>query len=327
MLPASNTGSGTNVGVPDVCNTPVGTATSPIPYVNTAMQGQSTNAAKTVYVTMMPALNTGSSVASSNGDEAGTAHGNICGQSAYTQGNAIVYVESMPGINLTSMTTHNNKNCGSGAVVSPGAANVFFTDRRALVPPMGRMHAIDGRGLLHSAERIAGPSLVDGRQLLPTVGYLRARFIAPASASELLATLARWHDCRALVLDLRATPGGTLDGARRLAGVFLPLGTRLAQLCQHDGGERLLTAGRRNPIDLPLTIMIDDGTASAAEIVAATLQHHSRARIVGCRSYGKASVQQVLTTEQGVGYATIAEVRLPDGAAIDGVGVSAVRDA
>ena len=118
MLPASNRGTGTNVGFPDVCSTPVGAGTAPIPYTNTASASSASTFSTLVYVGMVNALNLVSRIPNTNGDEAGSA-GPTMGQATYTTGNSIVNVEKVPAINLACPTTGNNSNCSLAAVVVP----------------------------------------------------------------------------------------------------------------------------------------------------------------------------------------------------------------
>src|SRR5262245_907327 len=126
MLPASNRGAGMNMGFPDVCNTPVGPATAPLPYPNIAMNAQAVPFSPIVKVSMMPALNMGSQIPMTIGDEAGVAHPTIKGPGRYTVGNPIVSIDGMPAINLGCPTTGNNMNNGLGAVLVPSAVNVFY---------------------------------------------------------------------------------------------------------------------------------------------------------------------------------------------------------
>jgi carboxyl-terminal processing protease len=127
MLPASNRGAGQNLAFPDVCNTPVGPATVPIPYPNIAMNAQATAFSMVVKVSMMNALNMSSVIPMTNGDQAGVAHPTVMGAARYTMGNPIVFVDKQPAICLLCPTTGNNMNAPLGAVLVPSAVNVFYT--------------------------------------------------------------------------------------------------------------------------------------------------------------------------------------------------------
>lgn len=322
MLPASNRGSGTNLGSPDLCLTPVGTSTVTIPYLNTALQAQSQNAAKVVYVAMMNALNTGSTVSSSNGDEAGTAHYSKCGSCAYTTGAPTVYVESMPAIVLTSATSQNAGNC-VGTVSTPGAANVLFTRQTDAVPKRGEGRALDAAALEELGACLDGPAVIEARLSGP-IGYVRLRVFSNALASELAALLAgELSPAEALIVDLRGVPGGSLAGAVRLAGRFLPAGSVIARVHELDGDVRVMRGGAARPWPHGLVLLVDGGTASAAEIFAHALAHHQRARVVGTRTAGKSTVQRVISGDGETRLATVAEVYGPADTRIDGVGLTA----
>ena len=91
---------------------------------------------------------------------------------------------------------------------------------------------------------------------------------------------------KGLVLDLRDDPGGLLNGAVGVSAAFLPRDVTVVS-----------TKGRSD--NIPLTVLIHSGSASASEIVAGALQDHKRAVIVGTRSFGKGSVQSIIPVSTG----------------------------
>lgn len=100
---------------------------------------------------------------------------------------------------------------------------------------------------------------------------------------------------RGVVLDLRGDPGGLLDQAVSLADVFIAHGPIVATVGRHPASRQLFEAsGDSLAPSLPIVVLIDGGSASAAEIVAAALQDAGRAVVVGSASYGKGTVQTVL---------------------------------
>lgn len=129
---------------------------------------------------------------------------------------------------------------------------------------------------------------------------------------------------RALILDLRDNPGGLVQGAAALASHFLKPDTEvITAVGRRDPGETLRT-GKADPAlyELPLVVLINERSASAAEILAGALQDHGRARLVGSRSFGKGSIQRVLTLPEGGALKfTIARYRTPGGKMIDGSGL------
>src|SRR5262249_54429890 len=101
MLPASNKGPSLNFGSPDVCLTPVGPIVVPIPYPNFAAHAMAVGFVPNVLVAMIPALNPGSVIPMTTGDEPGVAHWTVMGPGTFVAGNPVVFVGGLPGINLT----------------------------------------------------------------------------------------------------------------------------------------------------------------------------------------------------------------------------------
>jgi carboxyl-terminal processing protease len=128
-------------------------------------------------------------------------------------------------------------------------------------------------------------------------------------------------DGAGVVLDLRADPGGLITEAVEVAGAFLD-GGRVVSYEKRGEPTHELDALGVGQTTVPLVVLVDDGTASAAEIVAAALQDRNRAVIVGSRTYGKGSVQEPSTLSDGSALEiTVGRYLTPSGRAIDGVGV------
>lgn len=124
-----------------------------------------------------------------------------------------------------------------------------------------------------------------------------------------------------IVLDLRNNPGGLLTEAVEVSGAFLSGGPVVSYEKRGEPTHQLDALGDGNTT-VPLVVLVDDGTASAAEIVAAALQDRGRAVIVGSRTYGKGSVQEPSTLPDGSALEiTVGRYRTPSGKVIDGVGV------
>jgi carboxyl-terminal processing protease len=103
---------------------------------------------------------------------------------------------------------------------------------------------------------------------------------------------------RGLVLDLRGNPGGALDAAIAISDLFLAQGRIVSVDGRLPETRQSYDAHPGEPWErLPLAVLIDAGTASAAEIIAAALQSHGRAVVLGQRSYGKGSVQNVFSLD------------------------------
>ncbi len=125
---------------------------------------------------------------------------------------------------------------------------------------------------------------------------------------------------RGVLLDLRGDPGGLVDEAVKVAGAFLNGGRVVSY--QQRGGSHVLAAPAGGDTSTPLVVLVDGGTASAAEIVTGALQDRDRAVIVGSRTYGKGSVQEPTTLSDGSAIEfTIGRYLTPSGRAIDGIGI------
>ena len=129
------------------------------------------------------------------------------------------------------------------------------------------------------------------------IGYLRLRAFSERSGAETREVLARLRGqgARSLVLDLRSNPGGLLEQAVDVAEAFLPRGTMVVYTQGRVRSEdRRFYADDADPnLDWPLVVLVDGGSASAAEIVAGALQDLDRALVVGTTTFGKGSVQRV----------------------------------
>ena len=98
-----------------------------------------------------------------------------------------------------------------------------------------------------------------------------------------------------IVLDLRSNPGGVLDEAVRLTDLFLRQGPVVSVVGRHPASRQYFVASGKSTVpDVPMIVLINGGSASASEIVAAALQDAGRAVVIGSSSYGKGSVQTVL---------------------------------
>ena len=127
---------------------------------------------------------------------------------------------------------------------------------------------------------------------------------------------------RGIILDLRQNPGGLLDQAVRTVSVFVAHGVVCTTNGVHQTRRVFTVDGKAAYPALPLVVLIDRKSASAAEIVAAALRENGRARLVGVRTYGKASVQSIrLLSDGGAFKLTTATYRTPSGKDIHLTGV------
>ncbi|HEU5143063.1 MAG TPA: S41 family peptidase [Solirubrobacterales bacterium] len=156
------------------------------------------------------------------------------------------------------------------------------------------------------------------------LGYVRlAAFSSGAHGAlrEAVRKLQR-RGATGLLLDLRANGGGLLDEAVLSASVFLPEGEEVVSTRSRTQGERSYETQGGNLPRLPLVVLIDRGTASAAEILAAALADNAGAPVVGTRSFGKGVFQQEIGLSNGGALKlTIGEYFTPDGTNLAGKGI------
>ncbi len=134
----------------------------------------------------------------------------------------------------------------------------------------------------------------------PDIGYVRIVSFGELTPEELREVLAfSDHPVRGLIIDLRGNPGGLLQTAVSVADMFLDGGVIVTTRGRNGrrGDEFFATPGTVVPRDLPLVVLVDKLSASASEIVAACLQDHRRAVIVGERTWGKGTVQRIFRLE------------------------------
>ena len=126
---------------------------------------------------------------------------------------------------------------------------------------------------------------------------------------------------KGVLLDLRGNQGGLLQEAVNVASLFLD-GGRIVSYTQADGSSKFFEASRGGDTQVPLVILVDNLTASSAEIVAAALQERGRAVLVGQRTFGKGSVQEPFAVSDGSQLKfTVGHYRTPSGRDVDGIGI------
>ncbi len=147
------------------------------------------------------------------------------------------------------------------------------------------------------------PSVTEVQMLDAATGYLRIREFSDNTAPLLETALRGMEEKKAksLVIDLRNNPGGVLDSAVDACAFFLPPKSLVVYTeGGHEERENFRTnGGYKAPRSLRLVILINQGSASAAEIMSACLQDWGRAVLLGDRSFGKASVQSLLELGDG----------------------------
>ena len=140
-------------------------------------------------------------------------------------------------------------------------------------------------------------SVVLVEELKGKIGYVsmrRTRF-SEYTSSEVEEAVKSLSQVEGLILDLRGNPGGLFSQATQVADLFLPQGVPIVSIKEREGGREEVKYSRRQSIvrDIPLVVLIDEGSASASEIVAGAIQDNDRGVIVGTASFGKGSVQTI----------------------------------
>lgn len=128
------------------------------------------------------------------------------------------------------------------------------------------------------------------------IGYISIRTFGNTTAKEFqekMEELTTKHKIKALILDLRGNAGGSLYAAIDIADFFLPKGKVIVSIKGRNAKQNFIAQEDNQYETMPLVVLINRGSASASEIVAAALQDHKKAAIIGIRSWGKGLVQTV----------------------------------
>jgi carboxyl-terminal processing protease len=136
------------------------------------------------------------------------------------------------------------------------------------------------------------------------VGYISLNPVSETSANELRdeITSLKSKGMKSLVLDLRLNPGGLLDQGVKVTELFLDRGQEIVSTRGRARGasKNFLDEHKQLWPDLPIVVLVNEGTASAAEIIAGALQDHDRAVVVGSPTFGKGLVQTLFPLGEGV---------------------------
>lgn len=149
------------------------------------------------------------------------------------------------------------------------------------------------------------------------IGYLRIGQFNDRTVEQVDGAIARMrsHGLSGLVLDLRGNGGGSLEAAVQVADRFLRSGAILSLKGRSERGRTWDASLSEEDVDVPMVVLVNQGTASASEVLAGSLQDNARAKVIGTRTYGKGSVQEVRALPEGAGLLkmTTARYYLPSG--------------
>ena len=136
------------------------------------------------------------------------------------------------------------------------------------------------------------------------VGYISLNPVSETSAEELRQEISsmKGKGMKSLIMDLRGNPGGLLDQGVKVADLFLDTRQEIVSTRGRARGstKEFFDEARQVWPDLPIVVLVNDGTASAAEIIAGALQDHDRAVVVGAPTFGKGLVQTLFPLGEGV---------------------------
>jgi carboxyl-terminal processing protease len=157
------------------------------------------------------------------------------------------------------------------------------------------------------------------------IAYIKLTQFLKSSGDELQTALTEAIDngAKGIVLDLRNNPGGLLTASADVASQFLAMGL-VAKVVDDKGNESMVPVKKGGiATHLPLIVLINNGSASASEIVAGALQDYGRAKLVGSQTFGKGSVQIIHELSEGSAlHITAYKWLTPFGRPIDGVGLT-----
>ncbi len=188
----------------------------------------------------------------------------------------------------------------------------------------------DGEHIEHSMRReTVRMASVHSELLSPSYGYVRLGQFSETTAREVSAAIDRLADqndgmLRGLVLDLRNNPGGVLDAAVDVSDLFLDTGIIVTADGRSDESRFIRSAHRGDILDgSSMVVLVNEGSASASEIVAGALQDHGRALVIGTSTFGKGLVQTVMPLSKGRAIKlTTSRYYTPSGDSIHGTGIT-----
>jgi carboxyl-terminal processing protease len=171
-----------------------------------------------------------------------------------------------------------------------------------------------------SPAEVAQPSVDIAFQLQPGIAYLHVASFEAKTPEEVLNALNRLGgaDLKGLLLDLRGNHGGVVESAVAMVSLFLSPGAKvLTMKGRAEAAKTFSTMQAPAQFDVPIVVLVNGETASAAEIAAAALEEHDRAVIAGTSTFGKGLVQRISALDDNMGLALItAQYFTPSGRSI-----------
>ncbi|MFO7760581.1 MAG: S41 family peptidase [Thermodesulfobacteriota bacterium] len=168
---------------------------------------------------------------------------------------------------------------------------------------------------------------VKSKMIEPGYGYIRIRNFQAKTTKEFkegLKELEEKTPLKGLLIDVRSNPGGLLDQAIKISDIFLDKGMIVSTKGRLEDQNMEFEAHKNgNKYSFPIVVLVNEGSASASEIIAGALQDHKRAIILGTKTFGKGSVQTVIPMKNGAALRlTTARYYTPDGTSIQATGIT-----
>lgn len=161
-------------------------------------------------------------------------------------------------------------------------------------------------------------------EMIKNVAYIKINQFNFKTDQELTAAIksANGKKAAGILLDLRNNPGGLLESCVDVTSQFINGGVVVGMKGRFDRANDIMYAKEGRANNLPLVVLVNEGSASAAEILAGAIKDHKRGTIVGMRTFGKGSVQSLFNLPDNSGiYITIARYTTPSGVIIDHKGL------
>ncbi len=220
---------------------------------------------------------------------------------------------AIDGVDMTGTTPEQARQ----KVLGPAGTTVTLT--------VTREGEADSLEFILTRAKITIPS-VTGEMLENNIAYVDINQFGEKTTGELSAVLDELlaQNPQGIIIDLRNNPGGYLHTSVEVASEFIDSGVILYEQYGDGNRDEYTALGNGRATELPIVVLVNEGSASASEILAGALQDYERAQLVGVQSYGKGSVQQwvPLSDEQGAARVTIARWLTPDERLIDGIGLT-----
>jgi len=182
---------------------------------------------------------------------------------------------------------------------------------------------------LSIVRRFIHVSSVKAEMLKDKIGYIKLRVYGESTGEEMGKALAELQakGAKAIILDVRNNSGGLIDSAQDVCSKFLTSGTPVVSVVNRADSKRVMRSTGGSFTNIPMVLMVNELSASASEITAGALKDNNRATLIGARTFGKGSVQELTPIYGNTGQPaalklTIALFYTPKGTKIDGQGLN-----